>query len=148
MGLTTFLFPASARYLMVVLRSAMHFLFTLSLAWAAQPPIVAYHGTIALFVAVLVTESAALGLWLESRGSIRESRWCFGLALLVTLPFALLALVMAAVGDELQTQLMQVAAGGGSLAGVLSFAAKHGLIAAAKIGLGGRFGGGGAGRSG
>jgi energy-converting hydrogenase Eha subunit G len=77
---------------------------------------------------------------------MRWARWCFGFALFVTVPFALLALVMSAVGDELEVQIAQAAAGGGSLAGALAFAAKHGLLAAVKIGLGGRFGGGGAGR--
>jgi hypothetical protein len=74
------------------------------------------------------------------------SRWCFGLALVVTLPLGLLALVLAVVGEDFQTQLLQAAAGGGSIAGVLALAARYGLFAAVRIGLGGRFGGGGAGR--
>jgi uncharacterized protein len=146
MMLSMFLFPGTTHYLAVVLRSVIHFLFTLAVAWAALPPFVPGQGTIALAVATLVTASAALGLWLESRHSMRWARWCFGFALFVTVPFALLALVMSAVGDELEVQIAQAAAGGGSLAGALAFAAKHGLLAAVKIGLGGRFGGGGAGR--
>jgi hypothetical protein len=42
---------------------------------------------------------------------------------------------------------VQAAAGGGSLAVILGIAVRVGLIAAVKVGLGGLFGGGGAGRS-
>jgi len=146
-GLAAVLFPgAPAHYLMIVLRSAMHFVFILAVAWMSLAPFLSQPVGVAFAVAGAVTACAALGLYLDSRGQTRWSRWCFGLALLVALPFGLLALVLAAVGDDLQTQLAQAAAGGGSIAGALAFAAKHGLFAAAKIGLGGRFGGGGAGR--
>jgi hypothetical protein len=37
-------------------------------------------------------------------------------------------------------------AGGGTIAGALALAARLGLIAAVRVGLGGTFGGGGAGR--
>ena len=73
--------------------------------------------------------------------------WFYSLAILITLPFALVALFMAIGGEDLQMRIAQAAAGGGSIAGILALAARYGLIAAVKVGLGGRFGGGGAGRS-
>ena len=92
--------------------------------------------------------------WIERwrRGSVaaggrRWSLWLFGLAFVVALPFALLALILAVGGEDAKTQLIQAAAGGGTLAGLLALAARVGLIAAVKVGLGGAFGGGGAGRS-
>jgi uncharacterized protein len=148
-GLAVFLFPGKpGRYLGYVLTSAMHFVFILTVAWIALYPFVADPAGVALAVAGAVTACAALGLYLDSRGRTRWSRWCFGLALVVTLPLGLLALVLAVVGEDLQTQLAQAAAGGGSIAGALLLAARYGLFAAVKIGLGGRFGGGGAGRGG
>ncbi len=146
-GLAVFLFPGKpARYLGYALTSAMLFVFILTIAWAALGAFVPDAAAIAFSAAGVVTALAALGLYLESRGRARWSRWCFGLALLVALPFGLLALVLAVVGDDLQTQLALAVAGGGSIAGALSLAARFGLFAAVKIGLGGRFGGGGAGR--
>jgi hypothetical protein len=75
-------------------------------------------------------------------------RWSFalfGLAALVALPFALLAFYLAIGGEDMRTQLTQAAAGGGTIAALLALAGRLCLIAAVKIGLGGRFGGGGAG---
>jgi hypothetical protein len=145
-GLAVFLFPGEpARYLMIFLRSAMHFVFILAVAWIALALFVPHPAAVAFTVAGAITACIALGLYLDSRGRKTWSRWCFGLALLVTLPLGLLALVLAAMGDDLQTQLAQAAAGGGSIAGVLALAARFGVFAAVKIGLGGRFGGGGAG---
>jgi hypothetical protein len=157
-GVAVFLFPGEpAQYLMIVLRSAVHFAFILTVAYVALQPFMPHPAGIAFAAAGAVTACAALGLYLDSRErtrtdsaqaeGIRWSRWFFGLALLVALPFGLLALVLAAVGEDIQTRLAQAAAGGGSIAGVLSLAARYGLFAAVKIGLGGRFGGGGAGRS-
>ncbi|HKA45953.1 MAG TPA: TPM domain-containing protein [Burkholderiales bacterium] len=147
-GLAIFLFPGKpARLLMVLLRSALHFVFILIVAWTALHPFIPDPGAIAFAVAGAVTACAALGLYLDSRGQARWARRCFGIAVLVALPCGLLALVLAAVGDDLQMQLAQAAAGGGSIAGALSLAARYGLFAAVKIGLGGRFGGGGAERS-
>ncbi|MGZ5095205.1 MAG: hypothetical protein ACXWIP_28335, partial [Burkholderiales bacterium] len=77
----------------------------------------------------------------------RCSLWFFGLALLLALPFGLLALLLAAGGEDFHTRLVQAAAGSGSITAVLALAARVGLFAAVKVGLGGRFGGGGAGRS-
>jgi len=156
-GVAVFLFPGKAAdYLMVALRSAMHFVFILVVAYVALLPFNADPLSIALAAATAVTACAALGLYLDSRerlrggavaGEIRWSLWCFGLALVFALPFAGLALFLAIGGEDLQTQLAQGAAGGGSIAGIVALAARYGLFAAVKIGLGGRFGGGGAGRS-
>jgi len=156
-GVAVFLFPGKAAdYLMIALRSAMHFVFILVVAYVALLPFAPDPLHIALAVAAAVTVCAALGLYLDSRerarrnaalGEIRWSLWFFGLALLVALPFGVLALFLAMGGEDFETQLTQAAAGGGSIAGILALAARYGLFAAVKIGLGGRFGGGGAGRS-
>jgi uncharacterized membrane protein YgcG len=155
MGLAVFLFPGKpADYLMVVLRSATHFAFILVVAYIALLPFNPAPLRIALAAASTVTGLAALGLYLDSRerrgqrlGGIRWSTWLFGLAALAALPFALLALILSVGGEDLQTQIAQGLAGAGSLAGILTLAVRYGLIAAVKVGLGGRFGGGGAGRS-
>ena len=145
-GVAAHLFPDLSHYVLVFLRSAMHFVFILVLVWAALGAFIPDASRIALAVATLVTGLAALGLYLDSRGR-RGSKWLFGIAFLIALPFALLALILAIGGEDARTQLIQAAAGGGTLAGILALAARIGLIAAVKVGLGGRFGGGGAGRS-
>ncbi|MGZ5124620.1 MAG: TPM domain-containing protein [Burkholderiales bacterium] len=152
-GLAIFLFPGKpADYLTIVLRSAMQFVFILVVAAVALEPFVPHPGRIAFASAALVTACVALGLYLDSRERAAGSRtrcslWFFGLALLLALPFGLLALLLAAGGEDFHTRLVQAAAGSGSIAAVLALAARVGLFAAVKIGLGGRFGGGGAGRS-
>lgn len=155
MGLAIFLFPGKpAGYLSVVLRSAMHFTFIIVVAYVALLPFNLDPFRIALAVAAIVTAFAALGLYFDDRerrvtraGAVRWSLWCYGAAALVALPFGLLALFLSIGGEDLQTQLTQAAAGGGSIAAILALAARYGLIAAVKVGLGGAFGGGGAGRS-
>jgi hypothetical protein len=67
-------------------------------------------------------------------------------SLLAIVPFALLALVRAATGDDWHQQLIDAVSGGGALTGGAWFAARIGLLATLKVGLGGLFGGGGAGR--
>jgi uncharacterized protein len=152
-GLAVFLFPGKpADYLMIVLRSAMQFVFILVVAAVAFEPFITHPGRIAFAAAALVTTCVALGLYLDDRERARGARkrwslWFFGLALLLTLPLGVLALLLAAGGEDFHTQLVQAAAGSGSIAAVLALAARVGLIAAVRIGLGGRFGGGGAGRS-
>ena len=155
-GVAVFLFPGKvADFLMIALRSAMHFVFILVVAYIALSPFRPDPLPIALVAAAGVTACAALGLYLDSRerargsaahGNIRWSLWFLGLALLLALPFGVLALFLSIAGDDFQTQLAQAAAGGGSIAGILALAARYGLLAAVQIGLGGRFGGGGAGR--
>ena len=153
-GVAVFLFPGKpAQVLIIALRSLMHFAFVLAVAYVSLQPFMPHPAGIAFAVAGAVTAFAALGLYLDSReraraaaGGIRWSLWCFGIAISVALPFALLALVLAVGGEDAQTQLTQAAAGGGTIAGILALAARCGLIAAVKVGLGGRFGGGGAGR--
>ena len=153
-GLAIFLFPGRpADYLSYFLRSAVHFVFILFVAFVALAPLIPDPSRIAFGAAAAVTACIALGLYLDSREQragaegTRWSMWFYSLAILITLPFALVALFMAMGGEDLQTQITQAAAGGGSIAGILALAARYGLIAAVKIGLGGRFGGGGAGRS-
>jgi hypothetical protein len=153
-GLAACLFPgAVGHYLMLFLRSAVHFVFVLVVAYVGLAPFIADPSRIAFAAAGLVTACAALGLYLDSReratGGASRMRWSFalfGLAALVALPFALLAFYLAIGGEDMRTQLTQAAAGGGTIAALLALAGRLGLIAAVKIGLGGRFGGGGAGR--
>jgi len=155
-GLAVFLFPGKpAHYLMLVLRSGMHFVFVLVLAYVALIPLNPHPLQPALFAAGLVTGLAALALFLESReklgwrafGGRRISLVFYALAALVALPFGLLALFFSVGGEDATMQVAQLATGGGSIAGIVMLAARVGLIAAVKVGLGGRFGGGGAGRS-
>jgi uncharacterized protein len=156
-GVAAFLFPGRpAHGLMVVLRSAVHFVFILAITYVGLQPIFPDPTRIAFAAAAAITAIIALGLYLDARESDasvagvatakRWSLWLFGLALIVTIPLAMFALVMAIVGDAVHMRLVQAAAGGVSLAGALGLAARVGLIAAVKVGLGGRFGGGGAGR--
>ena len=153
-GLAICLFPGKpAHYLGLVLTSAMQFVFILVVAAVALAPFMPHPGRMAFTAAAVVTACTALGFYLDSRERARGARrrwslWCFGLALLLALPFSVLALLLAAGGEDFHTQLVQAAAGSGSIAAVLALAARVGLIAAVRIGLGGRFGGGGAGRSG
>src|SRR5262249_21661583 len=109
-GLAVFLFPGKpAHYLMIALRSALHFVFILVVVWVGLQPFIADPARIAFSVASAVTAAIALGLYLDSRGQQQWSRWCLGLAVLVALPFGLLALVLAVGGDDLQTQIAQAA---------------------------------------
>jgi len=153
-GLAVFLFPGKpARLLMLFLRSFMHFLFILVVAYMALQEFIPHPTKIAFIVAGTFTALVVLSLYLDSRESRRTaageavtrwSLWLVGLALLVALPFAGVLLIQAALGSDLHTQLAEAAAGGGSLAGVLWWAARNGFFAALSVGLGGKFGGGGA----
>jgi uncharacterized BrkB/YihY/UPF0761 family membrane protein len=100
----------------------------------------------------------AIGLYLDSRetkaahsvenmGVRRWSLWFFTAAIVLLLPFAVVALIYALLGDDLNTRIAQAGAGGGSLAAVIWWAARQGFFGLAA-GLGGKFGGGGAGRDG
>ena len=155
LGLAAFLFPDAQRTLMIVLRSAGHFVMILIVAYLGLQPIVANPAGIAFSVAGAFTALIALALYLDARerahehardGAMRWSLWLVGIALVIALPFGLLLLVQAVLGEDFQSRITQAAAGGGSLGAVLWWAARHGFFSALKIGLGGRFGGGGAGR--
>lgn len=154
LGLAAVLFPGRPAYVLgIVLRSYMHFLFILAFAYPAFQAVVANPTQVAFALSGTFTALIAASLYLDSRESrrmasgesvTRWSLWLIGLALLVALPVGLLMLVQAMLGADFQTRLVQAAAGGGSLGGALWWAARHGFFAALKIGLGGRFGGGGA----
>jgi uncharacterized protein len=155
LGLAAFLFPAAQHSLMIVLRSACHFAMILTVAYLGVQPFVAHPTGIAFSVAGAFTALIALSLYLDSRervhknertGATRWSLWLIGIALVIALPFGLLLLVQAVLGEDLQGRLTQAAAGGGSLGGILWWAARSGFFSALTIGLGGKFGGGGAGR--
>jgi uncharacterized protein len=155
LGLAVFLFPGRpAAVLMVILRSLMHFVFMLVVAFVSLQAFLPDPLKLSLAAAATVTSLLALALYLDSRegrstpGRLRWSPWIFGLAALVALPLGLLALVLAVGGDDLHTRLQQAAAGSGSVAAVVALGAKYGLFAAVRVGLGGLFGGGGAQRGG
>ena len=142
-----------AQVLMIVLRSLMHFAFILAFAYPALMNVVSDPTKVAFTVAGSFTALVALSLYMDSRETRRTaageavtrwSLWLVGLALLVIVPIGLLLLVQSVFGEDFQTQLARAAAGGGSLGAVLWWAARHGFFAALKIGLGGKFGGGGA----
>lgn len=155
--LASFLFPGKpALYLSNSLPGVMFFTFSAFIAYFALQPLMAQPTMIALAVAGIVTALLALMLYLDSaekrRAAAGESGgtpWSvvlFCVVLLAVVPFALLALVRAATGDDWHQQLIDAASGGGALAGVVWFAVRVGLFSALKVGLGGLFGGGGAGR--
>lgn len=148
LGVLAFLFEGRTRIaVMVLLRSLMHFLFFTAVAWVALQPVTTRPLALALGVAGGLTALVALSLALESRAS-RFAHFCYVLALVALLPLGLVALWFAAVGDDLAQRATLAAAGGGSIVGALVFALRHGVFAAAKLGLGGMFGGGGASRGG
>jgi uncharacterized protein len=156
LGLAAVLFPgrpAHVLMLVLVLRSLMHFIFILAFAYPALMDVVAEPTKVAFTIAGTFTALVALSLYMDSReteriaageAATRWSLWIVGLALLAVVPVALLMFLQAALGADFHTRIAQAAAGGGSLSGVLWWAARNGFFAALKIGLGGRFGGGGA----
>jgi uncharacterized protein len=149
LGLAAFLFPRARDNLMIVVRSAGHFVAVLVFAYLGLQPFVANPAGIAFSVAGAFTALLALAHYLDTRERARAgaTRWSLGLvgiAMLIALPFGLLLLVQAGLGADPQIGLTQVAAGGGAVGGILWWAGQLGFFAA--IGLGGLFGGGGAGR--
>jgi len=157
LGLAVYLFPQVQMPLMILLRTVVHFVIALLVVYLGLLAFVPQPVGIAFGVAGVFTALIATGLFLDQRaaargdapsGSARTSKWLFGIALLMALPFGLLLLVQAALGEDLQTSFQQAAAGGGSIGGIVWWMVRHGLFGAAKIGLGGLFGGGGAGRGG
>jgi uncharacterized membrane protein YgcG len=155
--LASFLFPGKpALFLSNSLPSVMFFTFSAFIAYFALQPLVAQPTAMALSVAGIVTALIALTLYLDSAekrrsaagksGGIPWSVLLFCLILLAVVPFALLALVRAATGDDWHQQLIEAASGGGVLTGLAWFSVRVGLRSALKVGLGGLFGGGGAGR--
>ncbi|HVZ44365.1 MAG TPA: TPM domain-containing protein [Ramlibacter sp.] len=145
LGLAAFLFPGRPQYLlMLVLRSYMHFAFVLTIAYLALMGIDPDPTRMAFAIAGGITALIALSLWLDARDARRASLWLVALVLLMMLPLGVLLLLQGASSSDANTQLAQLAAGGGSIGGVLLWAARHGFFAAVRLGLGGRFGGGGA----
>jgi uncharacterized protein len=150
LGLAAFLFPRQTQALLLVLRSYVHFVFILIIAYLAMMNFLPHPEPIALSIAGGFTTLVALALYLDSRNetnSKRWSHWLIGIALVLVAPFALFLLFQAMLGDDPKARLAEIAAGGGSLAGVLAWALRAGFFTALKVGLGGRFGGGGAGGS-
>jgi uncharacterized protein len=151
LGLAAFLFPRAQQNLMIVLRSAGHFVTALLFAYFGLQPFVANPAGMAFSVAGAFTVLLALAYYLDASerarpGATRWSLWLIGAAMLIALPFGLLLVVQAGLGEDPQIGIPQVAAGGGSVGGILWCAAQLGFFGAVRIGLGGMFGGGGAGR--
>jgi uncharacterized membrane protein YgcG len=158
-GLAVFLFPGRpATVLMLFLRSYGHFIIALVVAYSALQPIHAQPAPLAFGAAALFTALAAIGLYLDSRetkaspvgervATRRWSVWFFVAAILVFVPFVVVTLIHAVLGDDFYTRIVQLSAGGGSIAAVIWWLARQGFFSLV-IGLGGKFGGGGAGRDG
>jgi uncharacterized protein len=145
LALAVFLFPGKpAEYLMILLRSCGHFVIVLMISYFGLQSFIPHPTTIAFSTAGAFTACVALALYLDSRGTTRWSLVLMGLALLIALPFGLVLLVQSVLGEDFHLRLAQAATGGGSLAGILWWVASRGFFASVKIGLGGRFGGGGA----
>jgi uncharacterized protein len=154
LGLAVFLFPGKpARVLLVVLRSVMHFLFILVVAWLALHEFVAEPGPLAFWTAGVCTALIALALYLDRRevqrmaageNVTRWSHWLVGLSVLLALPFVVVLFVQSFLGGEAHTRIAQAAAGGGSVGALAWWLVRSGFVAAVSLGLGGRFGGGGA----
>lgn len=153
LGVAVFLFPEQARYLMIGLRSYVHFLLMAMVVYGAMQGFNPQPGNIAFAVAGAFAALSALIIYLDGRDlahassagkHMRWSMWLTGLAILMVLPFAIMLLMHGLFGDDFHTRLMHVAAGGGSIAAVLWWAAGIGFFASLRVGLGGLFGGGGA----
>lgn len=156
-SLAAFLFPGKpGRYLSQGVSGAMLFTFFAVVAYFALQPLVAEPTMIALAIAGALTALLGITLYLDSaekqradsgqRNSIQWSLVLCCVSLLAVVPFALLALVRAATGDDWHRQLVEAVSGSGALTGVAWLAARVGLFTALQVGLGGLFGGGGAGR--
>lgn len=154
LGLAVFLFPGRvADALMVFMRSWMHFLFVFILTYTTVMDIVPHPALVSAGIAAAFAGLVALSLHVEAGEKRRKaageqvaqrSLWLIGAALLVVVPVGLLLIVRTFLGSDLYGELSQLAAGGGSIAAVLWWAVRHGFFAALKLGMGGRFGGGGA----
>jgi uncharacterized protein len=147
------MFFSGARWLAIVLRSLMHFDFIVMFAYPALMDVADEPAKLTFVIAGAFTALVALSLYMDSReersraageAPTRWSLWIVGLALLMVLPIGLLMLVEAALGADFHARVAQAAAGSGSLAGVLWWAVRFGFFGALNIGLGGKFGGGGA----
>lgn len=156
LGLAVFLFPGRpAQVLMVILRSLIHFFFVLVMAYVALQDRTAEPGLLALLIAAAFTACVGLSLYLDGRESMAKvqgrstRRWSHVLvavALLMVLPIGVLLLIQGLFGGNPDLRMAQASVGGGSIVGALWWAARTGFFAALRLGLGGRFGGGGAGR--
>ena len=154
LGLAVFLFPGRvADTLLVVLRSWMHFLFVLILAYSTLMDMVPHPAAVSAAIAAAFASLVALSLRAEAEEKRRKalgeqvpqrSIWFIGAALLVVVPVGVLLIVRTFLGSDLYGELAQLAAGGGSIGAVIWWAVRHGFFAALRLGLGGRFGGGGA----
>ena len=153
LGLAVFLYPQS-KWLRIVMGIYLYYLFISVVVYAAMKVFNPEPAAIAFSVAGILTTLGALTVYLNDREharaapgvkQIRWSLWLTGLIILIILPFGIVLLIQMMVGEEFYTRLMHAAAGGGSIAGVLWWAAGVGFFTSLRVGLGGLFGGGGAG---
>lgn len=155
--LASFLFPGKlALFFSNSLPGLMLFALFAFIAYFALQPLLAQPTVPALGVAAIITGLLLLTVHLgnnEERGAAVGDKtgipWSLvlcSLAVLAVVPFALLALVRAFTGDDWHQQLIEAASGGGALTAVVWLALRVGLLSVVKVGLGGLFGGGGAGR--
>ena len=103
LGLAACLFPGTpAHYLMIVLRSAMHFVFILVVAYVGLAPFIPDPSRIALIAASMVTACAALGLThpevLGLGGLGGDASWTLALLTLMAVWWVTLAVEPAVTG--------------------------------------------------
>lgn len=155
--LASFLFPGKLEpFFSNSLPGLMLFALFAFIAYFALQPLLAQPTVPALGVAATITGLLLLTVHLgnneERRAAVGDKTgipWSLvlcSLAVLAVVPFALLALVRAVTGDDWHQQLLEAASGGGALTAVAWLVLRVGLLSVVKVGLGGLFGGGGAGR--
>ena len=135
----------------------MYFVLALVIAYLALQAIHKEPTALAFAAAAIFTALVAIGLFLDSRETNAKAsanhatrrRWSVlftTVAVLFLLPFLAVAIIHGLLGDEFYTRIALASAGDGSFAAVIWWAAGGLGGSALLIGLGGKFGGGGAGQ--
>lgn len=129
--LATHLFPGKAEsYLSNAIPGIMIFAFLLVAVHFALKPLLVHPDNAALAISASIVALIQLTVYFDQREKERDScglpggiPWSLilcGLSLLVVIPFALLALVRAATGDDWLVRLVEAASGGGAVGGALA----------------------------
>lgn len=131
----------------------LFFLVALAITYFALRGVLRNPTVTAATVAAVFAALIAIGLTLDDRvkqahGDQRKGRWAWmftAAAVLFLLPFMLVALVHALIGDAFSTHFAMVMSGDGTLSEFVWWASGALGGSAFLVGLGGKFGGGGAG---
>jgi uncharacterized protein len=139
------------QWLMKFVGYYLYFLVTLAIAYFALQGVLKDPATTAVTVAAVFATLIAIGFTLDDRRKAthgRKGRWAWAFtaaAVLFLLPFMLVALVHALTGDAFTTRFAIVMAGDGTFSEFVWWASGALGGSALLVGLGGKFGGGGAG---